>query len=68
VEKEFTAYTDYYIFYNGEIKLLKRNKQFFVDLMKAKKGFVENNIIDKNINFKNTESLQRLVGLFNNAN
>ena len=68
VSKEFTTYSDYYIYQNGEIKLLKRNKQFFVDLMKNKKGFVEANIEDKNINFKNVESLQRLVILFNTTN
>lgn len=67
VEKEFTTYTDYYVFYNNEIKLLKRNKQFISDLMKDKKGFVENNIEGKNINFKNIESLQRLIDLFNKA-
>ncbi len=65
ISKEFINSTEYYIYYNNEIKMLKRNKQFFVDLMKNKRDFIEDNIEDKNINFKNIESLQRLVNLFN---
>lgn len=68
VTKEFVTYTDYYIYFNGSIKPLKRNKQYFLEMMGNKKDIMESYISDKSINFKNIESLQQLIVQFNKVN
>ena len=68
VEKEFTEYIEYYVYFNNEIKLLKKNQQFFLDMMNDKTKAIEKFIDTDNTNFKNIESIKKLVAYYNNLN
>ena len=68
VEKEFTEYIEYYVYFNNEIKLLKKNQQFFLDMMNDKTKAIEKFINTDNTNFKNIESIKKLVAYYNNLN
>ena len=65
VEKEFTEYIEYYVYFNNEIKPLKKNQQFFLDMMNDKAKAVEKFIDADNISFKNIESIKNLVAYYN---
>ena len=65
-EKEFTEYVDYYIYFNNEIKPLKKSQQFFLDMMSDKSKAVEKFIEADNTNFKKTDSIKKLVDYYNN--
>ena len=65
VEKEFTEYIEYYIYFNNEIKPLKKNQQFFFDMMSDKIKAVEKFTDTGNTSFKNIESIKKLVAYYN---
>lgn len=68
VEKEFTEYIEYYVYFNNEIKPLKKNQQFFLDMMNDKAKAVEKFIDTNNTGFRNIESIKKLVAYYNYLN
>lgn len=65
VRKEFVLHEDYFAFSNGEIKRLKKDKEYIEDLMKDKEEKIREYQKEKKVNFK---SISDLVSLFDYYN
>jgi hypothetical protein len=65
VSKEFETLEDHYVMVNSAMQKVKRNNQFFVDLMQDKKAEVEKFISDKKINCKDLAKAAVLVDYYN---
>jgi hypothetical protein len=65
VKKEFVQRDDYYVFQNGEIKKLKKDKDFILALMQDEKDKIDGYLKDKKMNFKNIEAIILLFTYYN---
>jgi hypothetical protein len=65
VSKEFADYENYYTYFNGEMRVVKKAKSFFLDIMVDKKEVVEKYINEKPINFKHMEDITKLIDYYN---
>jgi hypothetical protein len=63
--REFDTYTEYYYFTNNEIKKIKKDKAFMLALLSSEKNKVEAFIKKDNTNFRNIDSLVKLVSFYN---
>jgi len=65
VKNEFVQYDEYYIFRHGEIKKLKKDKEFVLDLLKNEHKKIEDYLKDKKMNFRNITMLTSLFNYYN---
>ncbi len=65
VEKKFETYEDYYTFFNGEIKRLKKNKEYILDLLSKQKTRIESFVSDNKLSFKNEKDLIKIFDYYN---
>lgn len=65
ISKQFIKREEYYIFLNGQIRKIKRDKDFIFEIMSDKKDKIEEYLKGKKLNFKNTEMLTRLFEYYN---
>ena len=65
VLKEFEIYENYYLFSKGEIKRLKRDKDFILAELSDKAEQVNRFIQSNKINLKNNEQLVKLINYYN---
>ncbi len=65
VAKDFEKTEEYYLYVNGQIKRVKKDKEFILNMLSNKKEQVSQFITDKKINIKNTEQLLALVNYYN---
>jgi len=65
VRKEFVTHEEYYTFSNGEIKKLKKDKEYVEELMKDQKEKISEYVKEKKINFKNISNLTTLFDYYN---
>jgi len=65
IKKEFLQQDEYYVFQNGEIKKLKKEKEFILSIFQDQQQKVSDYINDKKFSFKKQEML---AGLFNYYN
>ena len=65
VRKEFVLHENYFVCINGEIKKMKREKDFILELMQDKKDNIIEYLKTNKLNFKNTESITKLFEYYN---
>ena len=65
IRKQIVQYEEYYIFRNGEIKKLKKEKEFVLELLKYRDKKIEEYLKDKKMNFKNITMLTSLFNYYN---
>ncbi|HUS03617.1 MAG TPA: hypothetical protein VMY77_17875 [Chitinophagaceae bacterium] len=65
VEKQFIFYENYYLFSNNKMIRLKKDKDFILKLVSAKKDKIEEFMKDHPTNFKNIADLVSLVNFYN---
>lgn len=65
IAKEFVQYDNLYVFFNGEMKGVKRDKKFFVELMQDKSKEIEEYLKQHKTNFKNTAQIANLITYYN---
>jgi len=65
VSKAFVQYDDYYVFQNGEIEKLKKDKKFVLALMNDQQQKIVEYLKDKKINFKNVGALTYIFDYYN---
>ena len=65
VRKEFVEYDEYYISRDGEIKKLKKDKDFVLGSMKDQQEKMEEYLKDKKMNYKNMDMLMKLYDFYN---
>jgi len=63
--KEFAVRENLYVFINGEMKRVKKEKSFFLELLADQKGTITTYIDANKLNFKNEEQLQKLIEYYN---
>ncbi|MFM9910027.1 MAG: hypothetical protein ACKVOW_11785 [Chitinophagaceae bacterium] len=63
--KVLDAYEEYYVFNNGQLKRLKKEKEFVLELLKNQKEKVDLFLKDNKTNFKNPEHLIKLFSYYN---
>ena len=63
--KEFVLHENYFVYTNGEIKKMKREKDFILELMQDKKDKINEYLKINKLNFKNTESITKLFEYYN---
>jgi hypothetical protein len=65
VEKKFVQYEDYYIFFNKQIKRLRKEKEFIMATLAAQKDNIESYLKKSPVNFKNVNDITRLFQYYN---
>lgn len=65
IRKQYVQYEEYYIFRNGEIKKLKKEKEFVLGLLQDRDKKIEEFLKDKKMNFKNITMLTTLFDYYN---
>jgi hypothetical protein len=65
MRKEFTTRDDYYVYSNGEIKRLKKDKDSVEQLMKDQEQKIHDYQQGRKVNFKNISDLVRLFDYYN---
>lgn len=65
VEREFDFYEDYYVFNNGVLKKIRRDKSSVLDLLNDQKVKIEEFIKSNGINLKRADGLIRLFDYYN---
>ena len=65
IRKEFVAREEYYTFSNGEIKKLKRDKDYIKELMMDQEKKITEYLKEKKVNFKNISLLSNLFDYYN---
>lgn len=65
IRKTFIMREEYYIFSNGEMRKLKKNKEYVEELMKDQQQKISQYEKEKKINFKNITSLAGLFDYYN---
>ncbi|MES2372239.1 MAG: hypothetical protein V4557_06645 [Bacteroidota bacterium] len=63
--KEFETYEDYYFYVKGAMKRWKKDKEFVLAEMADKKAEVDQFVSANKINFRNVESVVKLVNYYN---
>jgi hypothetical protein len=62
---EFVQYDDYYVFHNGQITRLKRDKDYVLGLMSDQQKKMDEYLKDKKVNYKNPESVAVVFDYYN---
>ena len=65
VEKQFDVYEDYYVFFNNQMKRLKKEKEFILKILLERKDAVETFLKTNTINFRNMNDLIKLFNFYN---
>lgn len=65
LRKEFSLHENFFVYTDGKIKKLKRDKDFILELMQDKKDKMNEYLKQNKLNFKNTESLTKLFEFYN---
>lgn len=65
VSSQFDVYDDYYLFFNNEIKRIKKDKEYILDLLSDKRKELDQYISSKRISFKSMDSIKDLVEYYN---
>ena len=65
IRKIFVMRDEYYTISKGEMKKLKKNKEYFEELMKDQQQKVSEYGKEKKVNFKNISSLINLFDYYN---
>lgn len=68
VRKEFIRRENYYVFVNGEIKRIKKEKETILELMQNQKSKIDIWIKNNKTNFKSIEALTKLFEYYNSLN
>ena len=68
VSKEFIQRDEYYVFQNGEIQKLKKEKDFILSLMNDKQQKISEYMNDKKFSFKKQDLLVSLFNYYNSLN
>jgi hypothetical protein len=63
--RQFQTYEILYVFQNGAMKRLKKDKSFVLEMMADQKEKVDAYITSEKINFKSVESLKKLFDFYN---
>lgn len=65
VKSAFVQYDEYYVFRQGEIKKLKKEKEFVLELLKDKQKNIEEYLKNIKMNFRNISMLNSLFNYYN---
>ena len=65
MSSQFDNYEDHYLYVKYEMKRLKKDKDFILDLLSDKRKELETYITDQKINFKSIESIKKLIDYYN---
>ena len=65
VSSQFDNYEDHYVYVNYEIKRLKKDKEYILDLLSDKRKELEAYSTSQKVNFKSTESVKKLIDYYN---
>lgn len=65
IKSAYAQYDEYYVFRQGEIKKLKKEKEFVLELLKDKQKNIEEHLKDKKMNFRNIAMLTSLFDYYN---
>jgi hydroxymethylpyrimidine pyrophosphatase-like HAD family hydrolase len=65
IAKDFETSENYYLFANGEMKRLKKEKSFILAALSDKQGQADQFIQSNKINLKNTDHLVKLLNYYN---
>lgn len=65
IRKEFVTREEYYTFSSGEIKKLKKDKEYVEELMKDREEKITEYVKGKKVNFKNISNLISLFDYYN---
>ena len=65
IRSRFDVYDDYFFYIKYEMKRVKKDKEYILQLLPDKRKELETYIKDQKINFKSFESIQKLVDYYN---
>lgn len=65
VTKEFRDYTEYYLYSDGVLKHVKKDKDFILSVMADRKDQVEAYAQSKKLNFKSIDNIGQIVAYYN---
>lgn len=65
VSSQFDTYEDYYLYIKYEMKRIKKDKDYLLNLLADKRKEMEGYVADKKINFKSIDSIKKLIDYYN---
>ena len=65
IKKEFRLYEDYYFYAKGEIKRIKKDKDFILGFMNDKENLVQDFVKNNKVSFKSMDDIKKLVDYYN---
>lgn len=65
ISSQFDMYEDYYLYVKYEMKRVKKDKEYILNLLADKKKELEVYMIDKKLNFKSMDSIIKLIDYYN---
>lgn len=65
ISSQFDIYNDYYLYMKYEMKRIKKDKEYLLNLLADKKKELEEYIKEKKLNFKLMASIVKLIDFYN---
>lgn len=65
IRSQFDLYEDHYLYVKYEMKRLKKDKEYILDLLSDKRKELEQYIGTQKINFKSIESIKKIIDYYN---
>jgi hypothetical protein len=65
VSSQFDTYEDHYLYVKYEMKRIKKDKEYLLDLLADKRKEMETYAKDQKLNFKSIDSIKKLVDYYN---
>ena len=65
VSSQFDTYEDYYLYAKYEMKRIKKDKEYLLNLLADKRNEMEAYAKDQKLNFKSIDSIKKLVDYYN---
>jgi len=65
ISSQFDTYEDYYLYVKYEMKRIKKDKEYLLNLLADKRKELESYIEVQKINFRSIESIKKLIDYYN---
>jgi len=65
VSTQFDTYEDYYLYIKYEMKRIKKDKEYLMNLFTDKRKELETYLADQKLNFKSLDSIKKLIEYYN---
>jgi hypothetical protein len=65
ISSQFDMYEDHYLYVKYEMKRVKKDKEYLLNLLADKRKELEAYVADRKLNFKSMDSIKKLIDYYN---